>query len=287
MSLIDRIARSLPLSWRSESAILRDRAIPEILWTRSLAHYPFLAWRSPAQQQRLRALATLFLARKQFVPAGDLHIDDEMAVAIAAQACLPVLRLGLGAYASMGSIVVHPNQVVAHREVMDEAGVVHQYSEVLAGEAMPGGPVMLSWHDVQQARELEHGYNVVIHEFAHALDMLGGELDGTPPLPAEIAKAHWQDVMWQGFDRHSEALARGEDTWLDPYAAQAGLVEFFPVVTEAFFVAPWALRADFTDVYQLLARYFGEDPAAFIAPGLSPDSRREHHVPRTPGAAKA
>ena len=46
------------------------------------------------------------------------------------------------------------HQVVAHREVMDDAGVVHQYEEVLAGEAMPDGPVMLSWHDVQQARNL-------------------------------------------------------------------------------------------------------------------------------------
>ncbi|HIV73149.1 MAG TPA: zinc-dependent peptidase [Candidatus Aquabacterium excrementipullorum] len=285
MSLIDRLARHLPLSWRSESSILRDRAIPDALWAQTLALYPFLAWRSPAQQDKLRALATLFLARKQFVPAGGLQIDDEMAVAIAAQACLPILRLGLGAYASMGSIVVHPDQVVAQREVMDDAGVVHQYEEVLSGEAMPDGPVMLSWHDVQQARDLDQGYNVVIHEFAHALDMIGGELDGTPPLPADIDKAHWQDVMWQGFDRHSEALARGEDTWLDPYAAEAGLVEFFPVVTEAFFVAPWALKADFAEVYELLAQYFGEDPAALIASGGSVDMHLDRRI--SPGAVNA
>lgn len=270
MNLLERIARHLPLSWRTEASILEHRAIPDPLWAQTLTQYPFLAWRSTARQEHLRALSTLFLARKQFVPAGGLQITDEIAVAIAAQACLPVLRLGLGAYAHMGHIVVHPDQVLAHREVMDEAGVVHQYDEVLAGEAMPDGPVMLSWHDVQQARDLDQGYNVVVHEFAHALDMAGGALDGTPPLPTDIDKAHWQDVMWQGFDRHSEALARGEDTWLDPYAAEAGLIEFFPVVTEAFFVAPWALRADFADVYALLCRYFGEDPAALIASGGTP-----------------
>jgi Mlc titration factor MtfA (ptsG expression regulator) len=285
MSLLARIARHLPLSWRSEASILEHRAIPDALWARTLAQYPFLTWRRPEQLERLRALSTLFLARKQFVPAGGLQISDDMAVAIAAQACLPVLRLGLGAYAHMGHIVVHPDQVVAHREVMDEAGVVHQYDEVLAGEAMPDGPVMLSWHDVQQARDLEHGYNVVVHEFAHALDMLGGELDGTPPLPAEIGKPHWQDVMWQGFDRHSEALARGEDTWLDPYAAEAGLVEFFPVVTEAFFVAPWALKADFSDVYALLAQYFGEDPAALLASGKFAAMHADRRT--SPGAANA
>lgn len=284
MSLLARIARHLPLSWQSEASILEHRSIPDPLWTQTLAQYPFLMWRNTEQQSRLRALSTLFLARKQFVPAGGLQVTDEIAVAIAAQACLPVLRLGLGAYAHMGHIVVHPDQVVAHREVMDEAGVVHHYDEVLAGEAMPDGPVMLSWHDVQQARDLDQGYNVVVHEFAHALDMLGGELDGTPPLPADIDKAHWQDVMWQGFDRHSEALARGEDTWLDPYAAEAGLVEFFPVVTEAFFVAPWALRADFDDVYVLLSRYFGEDPAGLIASG---GSMPDHLVQRPSPEAKA
>ena len=254
----------LPLSWRSDQHVLGHRAIPDDIWADTLRDYPFLAWRSQAALQRLRDLSTLFLARKQFAPAGGLVLTDEMVVAIAAQACLPVLRLGLGAYGGLITVVVHPDQVVAPREVIDDAGVVHRYSEVVAGEAMPGGPVMLSWQDVREAGETDLGYNVVVHEFAHALDMFHGDADGVPPLPSDIAAAQWQDTMWRAFDRHSEALAHGDAPWLDPYAAEAGLVEFVPVVTEAFFVSPQKLQAEHPEVYGLLKRYFGDDPAACI-----------------------
>ncbi|RZI81002.1 MAG: zinc-dependent peptidase [Rubrivivax sp.] len=258
-----RAQRLLPVSWQSEQAILTHRAIPDELWRPTLTRFPFLAWRDTARQEALRELASLFLARKQFVPAGGLVLSDEMAVAIAAQACLPILNRGLGCYAGFTDIVIHPDQVVAQREVMDDAGVVHHYEEVLAGEAMAGGPVMLSWQDVRQAQHTALGYNVVVHEFVHLLDMLDGDIDGIPPLPAGITEHEWTDTMWQAFDRHSEALARGDDTWLDPYAAESGLVEFFPVVTEAFFAAPIRLQHGFAEVYALLCRYFGEDPASF------------------------
>jgi Mlc titration factor MtfA (ptsG expression regulator) len=45
---------------------------------------------------------------------------------------------------------------------------------------------LISWsaarHDL---RRLGTGRNVVIHEFAHKLDLLDGILDGTPPLDGE------------------------------------------------------------------------------------------------------
>lgn len=265
MKVLDRIARRLPPSWLTDAQLLRLRPIPDGLWQHTLASYPFLAWRDPPAQRRLRDLATLFLGRKIFVPAGGLAgITDEMAVAIAAQACLPVSKLGLHAYEGMGSIVVHPGQVVARRQTVDEAGVVHAYEEILAGEAMAGGPIMLSWEDVAQAREAGRGYNVVVHEFAHALDALNGDLDGTPPLPPGWSAREWQDVLWQAFDRHSEALARGEQPWLDAYATHDGLVEFFPVVCEAFFAAPQELQAEHPEVYGLLSRYFQDDPVAWL-----------------------
>lgn len=266
MKVLDPIARHLPPSWLTEAQLLRLRPIPDALWSATLARYPFLTWRSAAAVHRLRRLATVFLGRKVFTAAGGLDmVTDEMAVDIAAQACLPIIRLGLPAYQGLGSIVVHPGQVVAKRQTMDDSGVVHAYDEVLAGEAMPGGPVMLSWEDVTQAQDVAQGYNVVVHEFAHALDALSGEVDGTPPLPSDISAAQWQDVLWQAFDRHSEAQARGETPWLDPYATHDGLVEFFPVVCEAFFAAPNGLQAAHPEVYGLLARYFAEDPAHWAA----------------------
>ena len=99
-------------------------------------------------------MATLFLDRKEFTGAHGLGVTDKMAVAVAAQACLPVLRLGLQLYDGFVGIVMHRDEVVAAREVTDEAGVVHRYGELLAGEAMEGGPVMLSWRDVRRRRRV-------------------------------------------------------------------------------------------------------------------------------------
>jgi len=181
---------------RRDERVLRQRAIPEPLWQLTLARYPFLARRIADDLTALRELATLFLAQKEFHGAQGLAITDEIAVAIAAQACLPILKLGLGHYAGFVGIVVHPDEVVARREVMDEDGVVHHYDETLSGEAMEGGPVMLSWHDVEAAGEsAEWGYNVVIHEFAHVLDMGDGLADGVPPLPDRAARQAWCEVI--------------------------------------------------------------------------------------------
>ena len=133
--------------WRRRAA----REIPEALWQQALRDFPFLADRAAGEARRLRELAGRFLAQKEFHGAQGLAITDERAVAIAAQAVLPVLHVGLGWYDDFVGIVVHPDLVVARRTAQDDAGVVHEWEEELAGEAMERGPVMLSWSDVRQA----------------------------------------------------------------------------------------------------------------------------------------
>ena len=247
--------------WR-EARTLEKRAIPEPLWQLTLARFPFLSYRSAGDVARLRDMTTLFLARKKFTGAHGLAVDDEMAVAIAAQACVPVLELGLAWYDGFVGIVVHADAVVAQREFTDEAGVVHEYEEELSGEAMHGGPVMLSWVDVDEAGEsAEVGYNVVIHEFAHVLDMRDGQADGVPPLPDRAAHLAWLQVLSDEFDDFCERVDAHEDTLLDPYGAQAP-EEFFAVAAEAFFVAPLAFQGEHPHLYKLLQGFFQQDPVA-------------------------
>ncbi|MBC7481386.1 MAG: zinc-dependent peptidase [Rhizobacter sp.] len=246
--------------WR-ETRTLEKRAIPEPLWQLTLARFPFLSYRNAGDVARLRDMATLFLARKEFSGAHGLVVDDEMAVAIAAQACVPVLELGLDWYDGFVGIVVHADAVVAQREFTDEAGVVHEYEEELSGEAMHGGPVMLSWVDVDEAGESsEVGYNVVIHEFAHVLDMRDGQADGVPPLPNRAAHDAWLSVLSDEFDAFCEHVDAEQDTLLDPYGAQAP-EEFFAVAAEAFFVAPMGFQAEHPRLYTLLHGFFQQDPA--------------------------
>ncbi|MFG5408524.1 M90 family metallopeptidase [Piscinibacter sakaiensis] len=253
-------------AWREgrDERILRERAIPEPLWAAVLSRYPFLQRRSAGDLAELRRLATLFLARKEFTGAGGLAVDDGIAVAIAMQACVPVLRLGLEAYDGFVGIVVHPDEVVAPREVMDEDGIVHAYEETLTGEAVDGGPVMLSWRDVDEAGDTaEIGYNVVIHEFAHVLDMRNGEADGVPLLPDAAAVRQWLAVLGPAYEAFCAALDADPDleTVIDPYGAEAP-EEFFAVASEAFFVNPLALRDAHPRLYALLQGYYRQDPAA-------------------------
>jgi hypothetical protein len=246
--------------------------IPITLWQQTLADYPFLARLSAGEQVRLRELSILFLSRKEFHGAQGLEITDAMALAIAAQACLPVLHLGAGKaplvwYDDFIGIVVHPDEVLAQREVTDEAGVVHRFSEVLAGEAMQDGPVMLSWHDVTSASS-ELGYNVVIHEFVHKLDLRDGLADGCPPLragfmnqpTARAARQHWQGTLEIAYGQFREQVIRAErfgaePPWLDAYGAQA-IDEFFAVASEAYFVNRERFALDFAQLLPLFDSFF-------------------------------
>ncbi len=251
-------------TWRDDRAVAR-RPISDDLWRRTLRRYPFLQRKAAADNAKLRRLASLFLDRKEFIAIGSVRLRNDVVVAIAAQACLPILRLGLARYDGFVGIVVHADQVVAQREVMDEGGVVHHYAEALSGEAMVGGPITLSWRDVRTAgHSAAEGYNVVIHEFAHVLDMASGPPDGTPTLPAGLSPAHWQGTLHQEFDAFSRRVQAGEKTALDVYGAHS-VDEFFAVASESFFVAPIKLLSEHVALYKLLAEFYQQDPATEAA----------------------
>ena len=238
-------------------------AIPDQLWQLTLSQYPFLAGRPAPNQARLCTLTAQFLVQKQFSGAHGLVVTDEMAVAIAAQACLPVLNLGLKLYDDFEGIVVHPGAMLARRSVVDAAGVHHFYKEEIAGEAMQGGPVTLSWQDVASSSEhLARGYNVVIHEFVHKLDMRDGTANGCPPLPTRQARAAWQSSMqaaYQAF-QHQVVMAERFGTempWLDAYGATSP-AEFFAVASEAYFVNPNRFELEFADLKKLFDGFFSQ-----------------------------
>jgi MtfA peptidase len=252
---------------REERALAR-REIGDPIWQETLAQLPFLARRPAADLDRLRRMASLFLDRKEYTGAAGFIVDDVTALSVALQACLPVLELGLDHYDAFVGIVMHADAVVAEREVTDEHGIVHRYDEVLAGEAMEGGPLMLSWADVQggsiddRSNRPDSAYNVVIHEFAHVLDMRDGQPDGVPLLASAHAREAWLAVLMPEFDRFCERVVCGYETVLDPYAAESP-DEFFAVSSEAFFVTPHELKEEQPAWYRLLSSYYRQDPALY------------------------
>lgn len=241
--------------------ILAQHRIDDALWRRAQKHLPFLRGLGAGEERRLKEFAVVFLAEKQLAPVRGLALSEDDRVEIALQACLPVLELGLDWYDGWVGIVVHPSDFKVQRAVTGEDGVVHEWDDELAGESWPGGPVVLSWEALDDSGSVAAGgANVVIHEFAHKLDMISGEADGVPPMPTREARERWIEVFDAEFDRFCVSVEAGKETFLDPYAAEHE-AEFFAVASEAFFESPNALRREFPELYGLFKGFYRQDPA--------------------------
>jgi Mlc titration factor MtfA (ptsG expression regulator) len=232
-------------------------------WRRVERTLPFLEHLAPADRPRLREMALAFLARKEFHGAQGLRLDDDMLLAIALQACLPVLNIGLQAYDGWVGVVVYPGDFLIPRQELDEAGVLHEYDDEVLGEAWEGGPVLLSWFACDDGPA---GVNVVIHEFAHKLDMENGGVDGLPRLPARMSRQAWAAAFAAAYEAFCGEVDRGVDTVIDPYGAEHP-AEFFAVVSETFFENPCVLRMRYPEVYAQLMQFYGMDTAARAAAG--------------------
>jgi MtfA peptidase len=236
--------------WRRRR-VLRKHRIDDGLWQQATGRLRFIP-----QTSKMRELSLLFLAEKQFVGARELEVTDAMRLSIAAQACLPVLELGLDWYAGFTGIVVYPGDFRVRRSEIDEHGVVHEWDDELAGEAMPGGPVVLSWDAAANDPQM----NVVIHEFAHKLDMLSGAADGVPPLHVGMSRNAWLKAFEDAYHGFCDAVERERETWLDPYAAEHPS-EFFAVISEAFFKDPAETRRRYPEVFDQLKLFYKQDPS--------------------------
>lgn len=252
--------------------------IPDTLWQSVWSTQRFMHGLSSEEQQALRQHCATFLAHKEFHGAHGLAVDDVMALTVAQQACLPLLHLNDPTpvqtwYGDFVGIVLHPGLALARREQVDEDGVVHEWQEELAGEAMHGGPVMLSWPEVQAAaNSAEQGYNVVIHEFLHKMDLADGQADGCPPLPpgflgqslARASREAWLAVLTPAWEDFREQVIRAErfgqaQPWLDAYAAEA-LDEFYAVTGEAYFVNRPRFALEFPALLTLYDAFFRRIP---------------------------
>jgi Mlc titration factor MtfA (ptsG expression regulator) len=241
--------------WRRRRVLGKHR-IDDALWRAATGNFAFIGRLSADASEKLKQLVILFLSEKQFTGAHDIEVTDAMRVSIAAQACLPILELGLDWYSGWTGIVIYPGDFRVKRSEVDEAGVLHEWDDDLAGEAMPGGPVVLSW----DAAANDPLISVVIHEFAHKLDMLNGEPNGMPPLHAGMDRRAWAAAFDEALRGFCDALERGRDTWLDPYAAEHPS-EFFAVISEAFFEDPAETKRRYPDVYDQLRLFYRQDPA--------------------------
>jgi len=264
--MLDRLRQ-----WQRQR-ILRKAGVGGAEWAGVLAALPATRGLSPAQCARLRELTVLFLHGRQVVTVGDLQLDRGMRLRLGALACLPILELDLSWYSACSTLVLYPGDFMARHRYRDDAGLEHQDSRPLSGEAWSRGPVVLSWSDVEQSGQLD-GFNVVIHEFAHKLDMLNGEANGYPPLHRGMAVDAWTAAFSQAYDHFSALVDAGDPGWvLDAYAAE-NPAEFFAVTSEVFFERPHGLRGHYPAVYEQLAAFYRQSPAERLDPWAEQENR--------------
>lgn len=229
-------------------------------WDAILAsHVRDYRWLAEDERRRLQDDARIFVAEKHWEGCAGLELTDEMRVAVAGWACLLVLNRPHDYFGHVKSILLYPESYVGPD--MTREGLVHEDIELL-GQAHYRGPVILSWRDVAAAsRPRSRRQNVVLHEFAHQLDMQDRSVDGTPPLDSREDYQAWVEVMNREYDRLTDDWAAGRPTVLDPYGA-SDEAEFFAVATEAFFVQPLSLVSEHPELYELLKRFYRQDTAA-------------------------
>lgn len=243
--------------WRRRRRLQRQ-PLPAMAWQTLCDAVPLLALLDGEERERLRRRATVFLAEKTMHGVQGLELDEQQRWLIAALAVLPILNLDDDWYQDFYEVIVYPDEFVPRHEVEDEHGLVHERHLPLSGESWPRGPVILSWADVETSLEL-NGYNVVIHEFAHKLDMHNGDANGMPPLHRDMAATSWTAAFTMAYDQLNHDLDAGRDTLIDPYAAEDP-AEFFAVLSEGFFELPEDVATSFPAVYEQLCAFYHQDP---------------------------
>jgi len=274
-------------NYRRRRTLDRSDTSPDY-WSKAWNGLALLEGLGSAESQRLRELATLFVHEKAMAPARGMRITQGMKQYVALQCSLPVLGLDLDWYSGWYSVVIYPNTFVSTFDSEDSAGVVHQVREARSGESWDRGPLILSWADALASGDTRDGFNVVIHECAHKLDALDGRANGCPPLHRDMSVQQWADVFGAAFEDHRSQLDREARTIIDPYAAE-GPEEFFAVLSEAFFEVPADLVDSYPEVYDLLRRFYRQDPALRLRSDLPATARNpvRHLAPPSCKARRA
>lgn len=245
--------------WR-RARILERHTIPLAAFDATLARLPILRGLDASERMRLREAASLFIHDKTFSAAGGADVDDATRRIIALQACLLTLNLGNDSYRGWSEIILYPDEFLRDLEEIDEAGVVHRSRDILAGESWHGGPLVLSLADVATSGQAD-GVNVVLHEFAHKLDMLNGDANGFPPLHHGMDAASWARDFSAAYEDLCARVDAGADTTIDPYAT-TNPAEFFAVLTEVFFETPHLLDTEYPAIYRQLQQFYRQHPLA-------------------------
>jgi Mlc titration factor MtfA (ptsG expression regulator) len=226
---------------------------------KNVPHYVLL---SEEEKSKLRDAVQIFIAEKRWEGCRGLQVTDEMKATIAGQACLLTLGMEKNYFDRVKTILIYPSGFLIPEHARTHGFGIEEEAMPVLGESWYRGPVILAWDEVlEQGQSWRTGANLVLHEFAHQLDMEDGPADGTPSLPNRELYEKWRRIMKSEFKRLLRESSKGRATLLDEYGA-TNEGEFFAVATECFFEQPVEMRRQHPELYDVLQEYYHQDPAA-------------------------
>jgi Mlc titration factor MtfA (ptsG expression regulator) len=191
-----------------------------------------------------------------------ISLTSEIRAAIAVPACVLTANIGLEWFRDVSAILVEPTSSVRPMRHDVGGGIISEGSGHVLGQALVHGPVRLAWAEIARDARSAEPKSVVLHEFAHKIDMSDGVVDGTPAIvPRSDARAFEATL-----DRTLADLRHGRHTGpLRMYGA-TNRSELFAVATEAFFLAGAPLLDSDPDLYTALAGFYRQDTAITRTP---------------------
>ncbi|MCH2181366.1 MAG: zinc-dependent peptidase [Mariniblastus sp.] len=209
-----------------------------------------------SERAKLQDITRIMVAEKNWEGHAGLEMCDEIKVTVAGMAALMLLGVDNFFFEKVRTIILFPQAV--RRET--NTGWVIERDTFHSGEAHPGGQVVLSWQDsYHDAQAIGNGHNLVLHEFAHCLDNLDGEMGGSLDFGDRETNECWNQVCEREFQALIHAVQNGQRTLINDYGA-TNKAEFFAVCTETFFEKPLLMEQQHTELFQLLARFYRLDP---------------------------
>ena len=215
--------------------------------------------RMPAElQTELVQLIPQFISKIRWRGEEGVQVTEEMQVCVAAEACIPILRLrgGLEIYRRLESVEIYPKDLAS----VSGPGV--------AGDAN-GRRVRLGWHWAKEGmNDGEDGYNLTLHEFAHIIDFasLDGKADGVPQFNSYSETREWEKFVAQNYEDFQRELGKDNESFSD--YGSSNEAEFFACATESFFERGEQFQKEWPEIYERLKGFYGVDPILWGADSM-------------------
>ncbi len=210
---------------------------------------------------KLQRSILVFIHTKEFIGIG-LVVSIEMKVLIAFYACLLLIHKATeNCYDNLKTIIIYPHSVMT-KQIRSYGGIYTKEEFMIQGQSV-NDTVVITWHEAKkESYQMRHN-NIIIHEFAHEIDFMDGEIDGVPPIEQSKYDA-WVNILYKEFNALNTIAVKNRD-WgkyklLGAYAA-TNEAEFFAVVTERFFESPVSLKFHFPELYNELKDFYLIDTA--------------------------